>query len=94
MQNKKSQLGAKGDKQWEFLQDGEEELDKHIFVIKIWFEEIDEKSGEPCWRGSIKHISADRTKNSKVCHFRDFDQIVQIIMPYLKKFNENVTKSS
>ena len=39
------------------------ELERHSFVIKIWFEEeADSKSGQAKWRGHITHVASQKKR--------------------------------
>ncbi len=52
----------------------------HSFVIRLWFEEVDEETGQVIWRGHITHVaSGDRR------YVKDLRDIVAFIVPYLER---------
>jgi len=38
------------------VNDEQREFERHSFVVKIWFEEVETSSGQMKWRGHITHV--------------------------------------
>ena len=51
----------------------------HVFVLKIWLEESQEKTGKSLWRGHITHVQSGERQ-----YFQSLDQICIYLIPYLE----------
>jgi hypothetical protein len=54
------------------------ESNTHSFIVKIWREGVDEKSGAVVWRGRITHVPSGQDR-----HFDNLSGITNFIAPYL-----------
>ena len=39
------------------------ESNTHVFVIKLWAEDVDHESGNAIWRGHITHVPSQQRKS-------------------------------
>lgn len=58
------------------------EPDAHSFVIKIWVDDKDEKTGRVIWRGHITHVASNQRQ-----YFDDLSGLIVFLLPYLKALN-------
>jgi len=50
------------------------QADTHAFIVRIWYEPLDDEGTQTTWRGSIEHVgSAKRT------YFRAIEELVRFI---------------
>lgn len=56
------------------------ESNTHSFVVKIWLEEKDERSGQAVWRGRITHVPSGQEH-----YFDSLGCISNFIIPYLQE---------
>ena len=49
-------------------------INTHSFIVRIWFEAVDEEGNASTWRGSIEHVSSGRR-----LHFDRFDEILNFV---------------
>lgn len=55
------------------------EASTHSFVIKIWIEERDDKSGKVSYRGYITHVPSGARR-----YLKDLNDIINFILTYLE----------
>jgi hypothetical protein len=58
------------------------EPDTHSFIIKIWVDDKDEKTGGVIWRGHITHVTSSQRE-----YFDDLSGLIAFLLPYLKALN-------
>ncbi len=58
----------------------DEEYTIHSFIIRMWLEEVDEKTRRGNWRGRITHIPGDEQQ-----YFTDIKLISTFINSYLNE---------
>ena len=58
------------------------EPDTHSFVVKIWVDDRDEKTGRVIWRGHITHVASRRRQ-----YFDGLSGLIVFLLPYLKALN-------
>jgi hypothetical protein len=60
------------------------ESNTHSFIIKVWLEEVHEKSGRAIWRGHITHVPSGKRR-----YFEDLTIVNDFISHYLQKIGVN-----
>lgn len=56
------------------------ESNTHSFIVKIWLEEVDEKSDRAAWRGHITHVPSGERR-----HFENLAAMNNFIRLYLRE---------
>ncbi len=61
------------------------EVSTHSFIIKIWSEETNNKSGQIVWRGHITHVPSGNRG-----YIKDLHEIILFINPYIEDMGVNL----
>jgi hypothetical protein len=58
-------------------------MQPHLFLLRVWLEELDESSTE--WRGRVKSLHS-----GEVRHFRDPQTLYTVLLRMLEELNEAI----
>ena len=51
--------------------------DTHAFIVRIWYEPLDDEGTRTTWRGSIEHVGSDRRT-----YFQALEELVRFIQEW------------
>jgi hypothetical protein len=70
----------------QLVKDGLLEDNAHSFVVKIWPEGVDEKTGVVTWRGRITHVPGGERR-----YLKDLDDVTVFMASYLESMGVKLT---
>ena len=50
------------------------QADTHAFIVRIWYEPLDDEGTRSTWRGSVEYVGSDRR-----IYFQVLDELVRFI---------------
>ena len=61
---------------------------EHSFIVRFWLERTRSNGVAPEWRGVVEHVQNGRRR-----YFRNPDDIIAFILPYLEKFRIRTSRT-